>query len=135
MAYNARTMVCLTTPELLNCHHDDDGNVALGHAWKSNVLHQFRFITLCGASHCLTVSWLYLRNACETMTTVGASRPSVIKCDGPCVWMQSPPSLLRRDVDLQDAVFVCGDHRDTATFDGAMLSGRRAVEALTAKPH
>jgi hypothetical protein len=46
------------------------------------------------------------------------------------LYSQSPPSSLRRDVDLRDGIFVCGDHRDTATFDGAMLSGRRAVEAL-----
>jgi hypothetical protein len=27
---------------------------------------------------------------------------------------------------------VCGDHRDSATFDGAVASGRRAAEALLA---
>ena len=27
-------------------------------------------------------------------------------------------------------LFVCGDHMDTATFDGALLSGRRAAEAV-----
>jgi len=45
---------------------------------------------------------------------------------------QAPPTALRRDVDLGSGVFVCGDHRDTATFDGAMLSGRRAAKALLA---
>lgn len=27
---------------------------------------------------------------------------------------------------------MCGDHRDTATLDGAIKSGRRAAEALIA---
>ncbi len=45
---------------------------------------------------------------------------------------QAPPTALRREVDLGGGVFVCGDHRDTATFDGALLSGRRAAEALLA---
>ncbi len=33
---------------------------------------------------------------------------------------------------LDDGVFVCGDHRDTASIQGAMRSGRRAAEAVIA---
>ncbi len=46
-----------------------------------------------------------------------------------------PPGALdpiERPVRLKSGVFVCGDHRDTATLHGAMLSGRRAAEAVLA---
>lgn len=35
-----------------------------------------------------------------------------------------------RPVRLPSGIFVCGDHRDTASIQGAMVSGRRAAEAL-----
>ena len=35
-----------------------------------------------------------------------------------------------RPVQLGGRLYVCGDHRDTATLDGAIKSGRRAAEAL-----
>jgi predicted NAD/FAD-dependent oxidoreductase len=31
-----------------------------------------------------------------------------------------------------EGLYVCGDHRSPATFDGAMLSGRLAAEAVIA---
>ncbi|MCU0706139.1 MAG: FAD-dependent oxidoreductase, partial [Fimbriiglobus sp.] len=37
-----------------------------------------------------------------------------------------------RPVKLRDGLFVCGDHRDNASIDGAMTSGRRAAEAVAA---
>lgn len=45
---------------------------------------------------------------------------------------QRPPALVvaRRPVRLEDGLFVCGDHRDTASIQGAMESGRRAAEAV-----
>ncbi|GAQ89034.1 Amine oxidase family protein [Klebsormidium nitens] len=45
---------------------------------------------------------------------------------------QRPPSDPLREVRLGADLYVCGDHRDTATFDGAFVSGRRAAEALMA---
>lgn len=45
---------------------------------------------------------------------------------------QSPPTDLRRPVRLSRGLYVCGDHRDSATLDGALLSGRRAADALLA---
>lgn len=33
-------------------------------------------------------------------------------------------------VHIRDGLFVCGDHRETATINGAMVSGRRAAEAI-----
>ena len=50
---------------------------------------------------------------------------------------QSPPLHPRQRVKLGDGVFVCGDHRDTASIQGALFSGRRcgeAVAAATASP-
>jgi phytoene dehydrogenase-like protein len=38
----------------------------------------------------------------------------------------------RRPVKLRDRLYVCGDHVDNASIDGAMTSGRRAAEAVAA---
>ena len=44
-----------------------------------------------------------------------------------------PPAALtpaERPVRLREGLFVCGDHRDTASLQGAMVSGRRAAAAV-----
>jgi phytoene dehydrogenase-like protein len=41
-----------------------------------------------------------------------------------------PPLPLRRPVDLGDGLYVAGDHRDTPSIQGAMVSGRRAATAV-----
>ena len=38
----------------------------------------------------------------------------------------------QRPVRVRPGVYVCGDHRDNASIQGAMLSGRRAGEAVVA---
>ena len=43
---------------------------------------------------------------------------------------QHPPFSPKQRVDLGDGVFVCGDHRDTASIQGALYSGRRCGEAV-----
>jgi hypothetical protein len=45
---------------------------------------------------------------------------------------QAPPALSvpERPVRLPSGVYVCGDHRDNASINGAMVSGRRAAEAI-----
>ena len=45
---------------------------------------------------------------------------------------QAPPFHPKRRVALGDGVFVCGDHRDTASIQGAMFSGERAAAAVAA---
>ncbi|SDS30185.1 Flavin containing amine oxidoreductase [Nocardioides scoriae] len=40
---------------------------------------------------------------------------------------------LQRRVDLGDGVFVAGDHRDTPSIQGALVSGRRAADAVLAR--
>ncbi len=45
---------------------------------------------------------------------------------------QTPPFSQKQSVALDDGRFVCGDHRDTASIQGAMYSGRRCADAVTA---
>ncbi|MEU7042313.1 NAD(P)/FAD-dependent oxidoreductase [Streptomyces varsoviensis] len=40
------------------------------------------------------------------------------------------PHDLRRPVRLLSGLYVCGDHRDTSTVQGALYSGRRAARAV-----
>lgn len=42
----------------------------------------------------------------------------------------TPPLQIRQPVDLGGGVFVAGDHRDTASIQGAMVSGRRTADAV-----
>lgn len=44
----------------------------------------------------------------------------------------APPLDARRPVALGDGLFVAGDHRDTASIQGALVSGRRAASAVLA---
>ncbi len=44
----------------------------------------------------------------------------------------SVPLNLRKDVNLGDGLFIAGDHRDTASIQGALVSGRRAANAVHA---
>jgi hypothetical protein len=43
---------------------------------------------------------------------------------------QTPPFAPKQSVSLGEQVFVCGDHRDTASIQGAMYSGRRTADAV-----
>jgi len=43
---------------------------------------------------------------------------------------QRPPFHPKRRVALGDGLFVCGDHRDTPSIQGALFSGRRCAEAV-----
>lgn len=44
--------------------------------------------------------------------------------------LQRPPLNPRQAVTLGQGLFVCGDHRDTASIQGAMFSGERTAEAV-----
>lgn len=46
---------------------------------------------------------------------------------------QRPPFHPKQRVRLDDGRFVCGDHRDTASIQGAMYSGRRCALAIAAE--
>ena len=43
---------------------------------------------------------------------------------------QCPPTDLVKDPRVGSGLYLCGDYMTSATFDGALVSGRRAVEAL-----
>lgn len=43
---------------------------------------------------------------------------------------QDPPFSPKKRVSLGDGLFVAGDHRDTASIQGAMFSGRRCADAV-----
>lgn len=45
---------------------------------------------------------------------------------------QTPPFDPRRTVRIDAGLYVCGDHRDTASIQGALFSGRRAAAAVLA---
>ncbi|TDD72781.1 FAD-dependent oxidoreductase [Actinomadura darangshiensis] len=42
----------------------------------------------------------------------------------------TPPLRMRRPVRMRAGRYVCGDHRDTGSIQGALVSGRRAAEAV-----
>ena len=54
-----------------------------------------------------------------TTTTVTGAQPAAL-----------PPLQYRRPVDLGGGLFVCGDHRDTPSIQGAMASGARCARAV-----
>jgi hypothetical protein len=41
-------------------------------------------------------------------------------------WLEPP----QRSVTIEPGLYVCGDHRENASIDGALGSGRRAAEAF-----
>ncbi|KAJ0501208.1 putative protoporphyrinogen oxidase [Helianthus annuus] len=43
---------------------------------------------------------------------------------------QCPPTDLRKNPKVGNGLYACGDYRTSATFDGALVSGREAAEAL-----
>lgn len=45
---------------------------------------------------------------------------------------QTPPQLAtaERPVKLKPGIYVCGDHRDNASINGALVSGRRTAETI-----
>ncbi|XP_027347106.1 15-cis-phytoene desaturase, chloroplastic/chromoplastic [Abrus precatorius] len=43
---------------------------------------------------------------------------------------QCPPTDLKKNQRIESGLFLCGDYLTSATFDGALVSGRRAAESL-----
>jgi hypothetical protein len=44
-----------------------------------------------------------------------------------------PPLTIQQPIELADGLIVAGDHRDTASIQGALVSGRRAADAALAR--
>ncbi|MFG3493769.1 NAD(P)/FAD-dependent oxidoreductase [Streptomyces sp. NPDC047928] len=53
-----------------------------------------------------------------------------VRHDPEAVPAMLPPHDLRRPVRLLAGLYVCGDHRDISTAQGALHSGRRAAQAI-----
>lgn len=64
------------------------------------------------------------------------SRPTgrwelVVRHDVPdALPLVTPPLRVRQPVDLGDGLFVAGDHRDTSSLQGALVSGARTAQAV-----
>ena len=43
---------------------------------------------------------------------------------------QSPRFSPKQSLEVEPGLFVCGDHRDTGSIQGALISGRRCAEAI-----
>ena len=43
---------------------------------------------------------------------------------------QTPHFSPKRSVEVKPNLYVCGDHRDTGSIQGALYSGRRCAEAI-----
>lgn len=43
---------------------------------------------------------------------------------------QCPPTNLKKNPIIEPGLYLCGDYLTSATFDGALVSGRRAAESL-----
>lgn len=52
-----------------------------------------------------------------------------LRTDPDAIPAMPAPHDLRRPVRLLAGLYVCGDHRDTSTVQGALLSGRRAAQS------
>jgi hypothetical protein len=51
----------------------------------------------------------------------------------PCALPAMPaPHPLRGRARIDDGLYICGDHRDTSSIQGALASGRRAARAVLA---
>ena len=99
--------------------------------------------------HLVSVSVLGANSASEDAALEAAVRSQLGRWFGPAVarWdhlrtyhiahaqpTQTPPALEphERPVRIAPRRYVCGDHRDQASINGALVSGRRAAEAVLA---
>ncbi|MBS41896.1 MAG: amine oxidase [Nocardioides sp.] len=73
------------------------------------------------------------RHAGELLGTATDRWESVVRHEVPHALPGHPPPLReRRPVTVADGLHVCGDHRDTPSIQGALVSGRRAARAVLA---
>jgi phytoene dehydrogenase-like protein len=62
--------------------------------------------------------------------TTGWEHVATVRADPGLVTAPSPQGTLRKPVKLSETLFVAGDHRDTPSLQGALVSGRRAARAV-----
>lgn len=126
-----RTLCAGTHPELseaeleaqVRAHLSQWWGAAEVDAWKHLRTYRIPFAQPNQASHARTPSNTHTR----TPTCVEATSALGHAC------AQAPPTNFTRPVALGGSLFVCGDHRESATLDGALRSGRRAALAVLAQ--
>ena len=62
--------------------------------------------------------------------TTGWEHIATVRADPGLVTAPPPQGSLRKPVRLSETLFVAGDHRDTPSLQGALVSGRRAARAV-----
>jgi phytoene dehydrogenase-like protein len=62
--------------------------------------------------------------------TAGWEHLATVRAEPGLVTAPPPQGRLRQPVRLTDTLFVAGDHRDTPSLQGALVSGRRAARAV-----
>lgn len=73
------------------------------------------------------------RHAAEVLGAPGARWETVARHEVPDALPAQPaPFVERRDVVARGGIVVCGDHQDTASLQGALVSGGRAARAVLA---
>lgn len=70
------------------------------------------------------LAWLYGTD------TRGWEHVATVRAEPGLVAAPPPQGNLRKPVQLSETVFVAGDHRDTPSLQGALVSGRRAADAV-----
>lgn len=73
------------------------------------------------------------RHAADILGLAASAWTPVIRHEIPHALPAQPaPLTVRRPMRTSDGLWLCGDHRDTASIQGALVSGRRVAEALAA---
>jgi len=62
--------------------------------------------------------------------TTGWEHIATVRAEPGLVTAPPPQGTLRKPARLTDSLFVAGDHRDTPSLQGALVSGRRAARAV-----
>jgi len=73
------------------------------------------------------------KHAADILGLDGSRWTPIIRHDIPeALPAQPAPLSVRRPARTSDGLWLCGDHRDTASIQGALVSGRRVAEAIMA---
>ena len=103
-------------------------NVAPGYAPPGRVLIASSTVTADGSADAEAV----VRRQAGLVYGVDPSDWELVSCQviAEALPHQPPPLNLRQPARLASGVFMAGDHRDTASIQGALVSGRRVADAV-----
>ena len=103
-------------------------NVAPGYAPPGRVLIASSTVTADGSADAEEV----VRRQAGLVYGVDPSDWELVSCQviAEALPHQPPPLTLRQPARLASGVFMAGDHRDTASIQGALVSGRRVADAV-----